>query len=186
MFAKPLSSNETARAAGRRRWVGIALGFAALVAASQIEVPFYPVPMTLQTLAVVAVGLTLGLRGALCAVSAFLLAGFSGLPLFAGGAGGPAVLIGPTGGYLIGFLVSAAFCGWAKDRGWTRSLLGSLAVALLGACLVYPTGLLQLGAVLGFDQPILAWGLFPFILGDLVKAAIAGLAVVAARRSLGA
>ncbi len=186
MFAKQISTTDSSRSGTRRRWIGSVLGFAALVAASQIEVPFYPVPMTLQTLAVIGVGLTLGLRGALLAVSAFLLAGFAGLPLFAGGAGGPAVLIGPTGGYLIGFLVSAGFCGWAKDRGWTRSLLGSLAVALLGACLVYPTGLLQLGALMGFDKPILAWGLYPFILGDLVKAAIAGLALVAARRSFGA
>ncbi len=179
VFAKSYTTTQKGQPGLLRKTWPIALGVAALVAASQIELPFYPVPMTLQTLAVIGVGLTLGLRGALAAVSAFLVAGFCGLPLFAGGAGGPAVLIGPTGGYLIGFLLSAGFCGWARDRGWTRQLRGSLGVALLGAVLVYPTDLLQLGLLLGFDKPILAWGLYPFIVGDLVKAALAGLVLAA-------
>ncbi len=183
MFAKSLSTHTRRPATSLRRAAGILAGIAALVAASQIEVPFYPVPMTLQTLAVIGVGLALGRTGALAAVAGFLAAGLAGLPLFAGGAGGPGVLIGPTGGYLVGFLIAAGFCGWARDRGWTRGLFGCLAVSLTGALLVYPTGLLQLGLVLGFDQPLLAWGLYPFVLGDLVKAALAGLAAAALFRA---
>ncbi len=158
-------------------------GAAAVTAGGQVEVPFYPVPMTLQTLAVLGLGLALGMQRALGALGTFLVAGCLGLPVFAGASGGVSVLFGPTGGYLIGFVIAAGFCGWARDRGWTKSLAGSLLVALIGAALVYPTGLLQLGALVGWDKPVLAWGLYPFILGDLLKALIAGLGVVAIRRS---
>ncbi len=173
----------TSRASTLLREGAIAVaGAAAVTAAGQVEVPFYPVPMTLQTLAVLGLGLGLGLRRSLGAMGLFLALGGIGLPVFAGGSGGLAVLFGPTGGYLIGFVVAAAFCGWARDRGWTKQVLGSTAVALIGAALVYPTGLLQLAAVVGWDKPVLAWGLYPFVLGDLLKAMIAGLGAVAITR----
>lgn len=160
-------------------------GAAAIITAgSHVEVPFIPVPMTLQTLAVLGAGLTLGLRRGGAAVATFLAMGAAGLPVFAGGKAGLLVFTGPTGGYLLGFLIAALFCGFAADRGWTRTLLGALATAFVGAALVYPTGLWQLGAVVGWDKPVLAWGLTPFLFGDAVKAVIAGLGAYAlARRS---
>jgi len=166
------------------RKIALAIGGAALIAASaQIEVPFYPVPQTLQTLAVLAVGLALGLRLGLASLMTYMAAGLAGLPVFAGGAAGPAVFLGPTGGYLLGFVIAAAFCGWARDRGWTRTLFAAAAVAILGGALVYPTGLLWLGIVIGWDKPVLASGLTPFILGDLIKALLAGLGYAAVTHS---
>lgn len=167
-----------------RMALAIPVAAALIAASSHVEVPFYPVPMTLQTLAVLGTGLALGLRAGGAAIALFLLAGAAGLPVFAGGKAGVAVLMGPTGGYLIGFTLAVLFCGWARDRGWTRGVLGSCAVALTGAALIYPTGLLQLGALLGWDKPILEWGLYPFIAGDLVKALLAGLGATVANRFL--
>ena len=162
------------------RKTALAIGGAALIAASaQIEVARHPVPMTLQTLPVLAVGLALGLRLGFASLMTYMAAGLVGLPVFAGGAAGPAVFVGPSGGYLLGFVIAAAFCGWARDRGWTRNPEAAAAVSILGGALVYPTGLLQLGTVIGWDQPVLAWGLYPFILGDLIKALLAGLGYAA-------
>lgn len=167
-------------------WHDIAfiIGGAALLAASSyIEVPFYPVPMTMQTLVVLALGLVGGWRRGIGSVVAFLAAGALGAPVFAGGAAGPLVFLGPTGGYLIGFVAAAGLCGLARDRGLTQTVLGSIAAALLGAALIYVPGLLQLGTVIGWDKPVLDYGLYPFVLGDAVKALIAGLATVAAART---
>ncbi|MGB0661921.1 MAG: biotin transporter BioY [Mangrovicoccus sp.] len=161
---------------------GISAAVTAMIAGSHIEVPFYPVPMTLQTLAILSTGLVLGLRQGGIAIASFLGLGALGLPVFAGGKGGMAVFFGPTGGYLIGFALAVLFCGFARDRGWTRSLPGAAIVALIGAALVYPTGILQLGAVLGWDKPILEWGLTPFILGDVTKAFIAAFGVTLGAR----
>ncbi|MCU9850511.1 biotin transporter BioY [Defluviimonas sp. WL0024] len=154
--------------------ISVAVLVAATIAvAAQIEVPFYPVPMTLQTLAVLSASLIVGFRRALGAMGIYLAAGALGMPVFAGGTGGIAILFGPTGGYLAGFVLAAAFCGLARDLGLTRANSGCIAVALIGAALVYPTGLLRLGAVVGWDKPVLEWGLYPFVAGDLVKAVIA-------------
>ena len=139
--------------------------------------PFYPVPMTLQTLAVLSVGLILGLRRALLAMGLYLGVGALGLPVFAGGAGGAAVLFGPDRWAIWrGLSLPQAFCGLARDRGLTRTVWGSIVIAMIGAALVYPTGLLQLASVVGWDKPVLEWGLYPFVPGDLVKAVIAALA----------
>ncbi len=156
----------------------------AITLGSYVEVPFYPVPMTLQTIAVLGTGLALGLRLGATAIGSFLALGALGLPVFAGGKGGLAVLAGPTGGYLIGFALAVVFCGWAHNRGWTKGLLGISLVALFGAALVYPTGLVQLGVLFGWDKPILEWGLYPFVLGDLTKALLAAFGVTAANRIL--
>ena len=169
-----------------RDFAFMAVGAILLAAASQFEVPFYPVPMTLQTVVVLALGLALGWRRALGAVAGFLAMGASGLPVFAGGAAGPLVLLGPTGGYLAGFVLAAVFCGLAADRGLTRNVLGGTAIALLGAAIIYVPGLLQLGTVIGWDKPVLSLGLYPFILGDIVKALLAALTTAAAFRSFGA
>ena len=173
-------------------WTGTLKRDAALVGAavlaialgSHIEVPFYPIPMTLQTVAVLGTGLALGLRLGATAIGSFLALGALGLPIFAGGKGGLAVFAGPTGGYLIGFALAVIFCGWARNRGWTKGVLGASLVALIGAALVYPTGLLQLGVLFGWDKPILEWGLYPFSVGGLAKSALAAAVCPAAWRFL--
>lgn len=166
------------------RDVAFMVGGALLLAASSyVEVPFYPVPMTLQTLVVLALGLFGGFKRGTGAVAAFLAAGAMGAPVFAGGAAGPLVLMGPTGGYLIGFLAAAAICGLAKDRGWTRTILASVLVALVADAAIFGLGLAQLGQFMGYGEAVLAAGLYPFVLGDLVKVLIAALGSVAFARS---
>ena len=86
-------------------------------------------------------------------------------------------MAGPTGGYLLGFLLAAVATGWLADRGFSRHPLLAIAAALVGAVIVYIPGLLWLGALFGWDKPILAWGLYPFLLPDIVKVVLAGLLV---------
>ena len=99
------------------------VGTLVLVVSAKVEVPFYPVPMTLQTLAVLTLGALFGARLAAATVALYLGEGLIGLPVFAGAAAGPAYLAGPTGGYLVGFLLAAALVGWLAERGWTRGWL---------------------------------------------------------------
>lgn len=160
----------------------IAGAVAAISVAAQIEVPFYPVPMTLQTLAVTGAGLALGMRRGGAAVASYIALGAAGMPVFAGGKFGLLALAGPTGGYIFGFLIAALFCGFAADRGWTRKLWSAMAVALAGTALVFPTGLWHLGNVIGWDKPVLEYGLTPFLFGAVFKSAVAGLAAWALTR----
>ncbi len=100
------------------RFAALAIaGTLALALSAKVQIPFYPVPMTLQTLAVLAIGAAFGLRLAAATVALYLIEGLLGLPVFAGAVAGPAYMFGPTGGYLLGFLASAAFVGFAADRG---------------------------------------------------------------------
>lgn len=161
----------------------VVAGAALLAASSYVEVPFYPVPMTLQTMVVLGLGLAGGWRRGVGSVVLFLSAGAMGMPVFAGGAAGPLVLLGPTAGYLFGFILAAGLCGLARDRGFTGNIVGAMLVALLGAAIIYVPGLLYLGSLLGWDKPILSYGFYPFVLGDLVKALLAGLGTIAISRS---
>ena len=82
-------------------------------------------------------------------------------------------MMGGTGGYLLGFLLAVGACGWLAERGWDRAVAPTALAMLLGNALIYVPGLLWLGTVLGWDKPILAWGLMPFLLGDALKIALA-------------
>ncbi len=144
-----------------------------LAGLSQIEIGA-PVPMTLQTLGVMLIGLTFGFRFAVAAVAAYLVQGAMGLPVFAGFAGGAAHFTGPTGGYLIGFLVGAAVIGTLADKGATRSWVGTLAALTAGLAVVFAFGLLWLGQFTGYDKAI-ELGLTPFIAGDATKLVLAAL-----------
>lgn len=166
-----------------RRLAAVIIGAALLAASSYIEVPFFPVPMTLQTMVVLGLGLAFGFWSAIGSVLLYLAAGIAGAPVFAGGAAGPLVLTGPTGGYLVGFLLASGLCGLAHDRGLANSVPGAIFAAILGAALIYLPGLAQLGTVIGWDKPVLELGLYPFMLGDVVKALLAALGTVAIRRS---
>lgn len=147
------------------------LGSVLLVVSAKIQVPFWPVPMTLQTGVVVLLGAALGWRLAGSAVLLYLAQGALGLPVFAGGAG-PAYLLGPTGGYLVGFLVAAVAVGWLVERGWSRTLASSAAALLLGDLLIFACGLGWLSLLVGLEQALAA-GLLPFLAGEAVKIALA-------------
>ncbi len=160
-----------------------------LTLSAKVQVPFYPVPMTMQTLVVIGLGLALGpVRGA-AAVALYLLQGALGLPVFAGTPEkgiGLAYMMGPTGGYLLGYLPAALLAGWLAKRGWDRNPLSAMAAALLAGAVIYVPGLLWLGSVIGFDKPVLALGLYPFIPGDIAKAVLAAIAFPAAWKWLSA
>ncbi len=155
--------------------------------AAQISVPMIPVPMTLQTLAIMIVGLTYGARMGALTLVAYLAEGAMGLPVFANGMNG-AAFFGPTAGFLVGFVAMAAIVGYAADRG-VRSFLGTAAVALLAAALLYIPGVawaMSLAELAGIDTA--KWGadgfgmiwqyyMAPFLVGDAVKAVIAALVV---------
>lgn len=165
---------------------GLIIGGSLLLAVSaRISVPFFPVPMSMQTLAVIALGMFLGpVRGA-AAVLAYLAEGAAGLPVFAGAPQqglGLAYMAGPTGGFLVGFVLQALVAGALFRLGAGRSVLTAVLAGLVVGAAVYPTGLLWLGFVIGFDKPLLAMGLFPFIPGDIMKAALAALLFVAGSR----
>ncbi|WP_395449152.1 biotin transporter BioY [Aminobacter sp. UC22_36] len=160
-----------------------------LTLSAKVQVPFYPVPMTMQTLVVIGLGLALGpVRGA-AAVALYLLQGALGLPVFAGTPEkgiGLAYMMGPTGGYLLGYLPAAWLAGWLAERGWDRNVFTAMLAALLAGAVIYVPGLLWLGSVIGFDKPVLAFGLYPFIPGDIAKAVLAAIAFPAAWKWLSA
>jgi biotin transport system substrate-specific component len=149
------------------------LGSALLTVSAKVQVPFYPVPMTLQTLVVLLLGLALGWRLAFATVLLYLAEGAIGLPVFAGTPGkgiGLAYMMGPTGGYLMGFAFAAAVTGWIA--GHQRDLLALVGAVTAGTATIWVLGLLWLATLVGFQQAI-ALGLMPFLLGDVVKAALA-------------
>lgn len=158
----------------------VILGAILLTISAKIKVPFYPVPMTMQVFVVLALGLALGFRLALATVLLYLAAGAAFLPVFAGTPErgiGLAYMIGPTGGYLLGYIFSASAVGLLADRGWSRHWAKAIIACLIGLVLIYMPGVVWLGTVIGWDKPVLELGLTPFILGDLLKVLIAALGV---------
>jgi len=148
-------------------------GSALIALCAQVSVPFYPVPLTMQTFAVILIGLTYGWRLGGITVGLYLVEGAIGLPVFAGGKGGMIVLLGPTAGYLYGFFLTAVACGWFAERGFDRSYFKLIVPLLAGNFLLYTSGLIWLGNFIGWDKPVLELGLYPFIPGDLLKIALA-------------
>jgi biotin transport system substrate-specific component len=159
-----------------RNAILVVLGSALLWASAKIQIPFYPVPMTMQTFMVLVLGMAYGWRLGAATLGLYLLEGAFGLPVFAGTPEkgiGLAYIAGPTGGYLVGFLLAAMACGWLAKRGWDRSVAKTAAAMLVGNVFIYVPGLLWLGTVVGWDKPVLAWGLTPFLLGEMTKLALA-------------
>lgn len=156
----------------------------ALAAQVAVPLPFSPVPVTGQTYAVLVVGAALGSRLGLAAVVLYVLEGIAGLPVFApGGASGAARLLGPTGGYLVGFAAAAYCVGWLAERGWDRDL-GRCALAMLaGSLLIYALGLTWLARFVPADRVLVA-GLVPFVPGDVVKLVLAAATTPAAWRAM--
>jgi len=159
------------------RNTAIVLGASILLTLSaKLSIPFFPVPMTLQTMVVLCLGMVLGPRLGAAAVLAYLAQGAMGLPVFAGTPEkgiGLAYMLQHTGGYLVGFVVAAFAVGLLAQRQWDRSMLSTIAAMLIGNAIIYAFGLLWLGTLIGWDKPVLALGMVPFLLGDLAKVLIA-------------
>jgi biotin transport system substrate-specific component len=152
----------------------IATGALFIYLTSLIVVPHDPVPWTGQTFGVLMVGGALGLRRGLLAVALYVLLGYVGLPFFAEGKSGASVILGPTGGYLIGFIVAGAVVGRLAELGWDRRFGGALAMMLVGSAIIYAIGLPWLAVVKNLTpSQTIAAGLEPFVLWDAVKLTIA-------------
>ncbi len=144
-----------------------------LILSAKIKVDLYPVPMTLQPLAVLMIAMLCGRNISVAAVSLYLFQGMVGIPVFAYGGGLP-YLLGPTGGFLFGFLFSSMIIGELADRGWGKQNFKSVLAMLIGLIVIYAFGILQLSILKGFDFAIIN-GLKPFIVGDLYKLILAAL-----------
>ncbi len=152
-----------------------------LTALVSFPVPGSPVPITGQTFGVLLVGGALGFRRGLTGVGLYVLLGVVGLPFFAEGRGGLAVIWGATGGYLVGFAIAGALVGRLAELGWDRRLGGALGAMLLGNVTIYVIGLPWLKVVTGMTvQDTVANGLTPFLLGDALKLALAAVLFPAA------
>jgi biotin transport system substrate-specific component len=162
-----------AGAAPKARDAALVAGASLLVALSAqiaLPLPFTPVPLTLQTLAVILVGAALGARRGTLAVLLYLVEGAAGLPVFAGGCAGAAYMVGPTGGYLAGFLAAAAVAGALAEAGWMQRPLRAAAAILAAEACIFLPGVLWLGAWTGAPRAA-ALGLAPFLPGEALKAA---------------
>lgn len=152
----------------------VAAGAALTALLAQVAVPLYPVPITGQTLAVLLVGATLGAARGAISLALYAVLGVVGLPVFSDYASGVDVVLGPTGGYIVGFIVSAALVGWLSERAWERQILKALATFAVGTLVVFAVGLPWLAVALGLDlMQTLNGGLFPFLIGGAIKALIA-------------
>ena len=152
-----------------------------LTALVSIRVPGTPVPITGQTFGVLLVGGALGFRRGLAAVALYVLLGLVGLPVFAEGKDGLQVVLGATGGYLIGFILAGSLVGRLAELGWDRNLFGALGAMAIGNALIYAVGLPWLAVVAGLTpEETLRGGLFPFVIWDVVKLVLAGVLFPAA------
>lgn len=150
-----------------------------IAVAGQIKVPLWPnpVPVNLQTLAILTIAAAYGRNLAVATLLAYLAEGAAGLPVFTNG-GGFAYLAGPTGGYLAGFVLAAGITGWAADKGMSSNPFKLFAANLVGTLIVLVLGALWVGFLFGSEKMI-AWGVGPFIATDIIKAALAAALVPA-------
>jgi biotin transport system substrate-specific component len=163
----------------------IALGTALLTLSAKVNLQLPYVPMTLQTLVVLVIGTAYGWRLGSATVIAYLAEGAFGLPVFAGPVGGLAPLLGPTGGYLFGFVAAAFVTGWLSERGWDRSVPLLFVAMGLGHIIILAAGFgwLAFGVKLGVDKAWLA-GIAPFLAASLIKNTLGAVLVPAIRRLL--
>lgn len=164
-----------------------ALMVAVLAVLAQIAIPIGPVPFTMSIMGVFLAGGLLGGRLGVITMLVYLLLGSFGLPIFSGGRGGLAVLAGPTGGFLWGYVIAAFLLGYLyRDAGSFKSrYISFFLAAVLGLVVVYALGVIQLKFVLGLDFPkALAMGVTPFIIPDLIKVLISVAIIVPLKKAL--
>lgn len=151
-------------------------GILLLAVAAKIKVPMFPVPMTMGTFAVLSIGAAYGARLGLVTILGYMIVGALGFDVFAGSSAekyGLTYMMGGTGGYLVGYVLAVLALGALARAGWDRSAPKMAGAMLLGNALIYIPGLIWLGMLYGWDKPIFAWGLTPFLLGDALKLVLA-------------
>ncbi len=166
----------------------VVLGIAVLAAAAKIRVPMWPVPITMGTFAVLTIGAAYGARLGLVTILGYMLVGALGFDVFASSSAenaGLSYMMGGTGGYLVGYVLATVALGFAARAGWDRSAPKMAGAMVLGNVLIYVPGLIWLGMLYGWDKPILEWGLWPFLVGDGIKLALAALILPLAWKALG-
>jgi len=149
---------------------------------AKVQVPFWPVPMTMQTFVVLGLGAAFGWRLGMATVALYLLQGAFGLPVFAGTPEkgiGLAYMAGPTGGYLAGFVLAAGITGWLAECGFDRNVFTMGLAMLAGTVAIYALGVGWLGALIGYEKAI-QFGFVPFIPGDIAKLVLAAIVFPAA------
>ncbi|SDH06611.1 biotin transporter BioY [Roseospirillum parvum] len=169
----PVAETRAARL-GRALLLAFA-GSLLLTLSAKVQVPFWPVPMTMQTFAVLVLGMSLGWRLGMATVLLYLAEGALGLPIFAGTPErglGLAYMAGPTGGYLVGFVLAAGLVGRLGEAGWDRGVLTTLAANALGTAVIFGCGFLWLSALIGAESAFTA-GVVPFLPGAALKIALA-------------
>ena len=147
----------------------IVIGTIILTLSAKIKIPFYPVPMTMQTFVVLFLGVSLGYKIALATVSLYLLEGILGLPVFSNSPEkgvGLVYFTGPTMGYLIGFLFAAFLSGYFNFR---KNIFLIFLKLILSVSVIYLLGIIWLGTIIGWDKPIFELGAKPFLLAELFK-----------------
>ncbi len=189
---RPVLADLIARPSGRARAVAldaalVLVGAAFVAALAQLEVPLWPVPVTGQTLGVVVVGAALGARRGAAALLTYLFAGLAGLPVFAGFTGSIAAVAKPSFGFVIGFVVAAFVAGWFAERAWDRRPVLAFAGFVLASAIPFVFGVPYMAFILNVVgggsygvAEILSFGLWPFVVGGLVKAALAAVLIPAA------
>tara|TARA_Y100001960_G_C14322602_1_gene656142 strand:+ start:113 stop:700 length:588 start_codon:yes stop_codon:yes gene_type:complete len=151
----------------------VLIGTLLLAVSSKIQVPFWPVPMTMQTFIVFIIGMSYGWKLAFSTLIAYLIEGALGFPVFAKG-GGLLYLTGPTAGYLYGMTIAAGVLGYFSEKGYNKTYIKSFLALMIGTIIIFAMGIGYLGSVIGYDKA-LAGGLYPFIPSEFFKI---GLAVI--------
>ncbi|MBD1147651.1 biotin transporter BioY [Pelagibacterales bacterium SAG-MED31] len=153
----------------------IIFGTLLLTISAKVQVPFWPVPMTMQTFVVFLIGSTYGVRLSFLTLVAYLIEGALGLPVFAAG-GGIIYLTGPTAGYLYGMTIAAAVISYFANIGYSTSYIKSFISIIIGSIIIFALGVLYLGSIIGYSKALQA-GLLPFIPSELFKIALAVLLI---------
>ena len=187
VLAEAFGANEGA--ALRVKQVALVLfGILALAVAAKIKLPMWPVPLTMGTFAVLTIGAAYGPRLGLATILGYMIVGALGFDVFAGSTAekfGLEYMMGGTGGYLGGYVLATLALGGLARAGWDRSAPRMAGAMLLGNVLIYVPGLIWLGMLYGGDKPILQWGLTPFVLGDVIKLALAAVILPLAWKLVG-
>ena len=158
------------------------IGSILITISAKIKIPFYPVPMTMQTFVILFIGITLGYKMGLATVTLYLIEGIVGLPVFANSPEkgiGIIYFTGPTMGYLIGFLVAVYFAGLFK---YDKGIINTFLKLLFSVSFIYILGLIWLGFLIGWDKPIFKLGAQPFLLAELFKITIATILIKQIKR----
>ena len=161
-----------------KQFILVAFGIIFLSIAAKIQVPMWPVPITMGTFAVLSIGTAYGTRLGFATILGYMIIGALGFDVFASSSAenfGLTYMMGGTGGYLLGYVLAVLALGRFARLGWDRSMPKIALAMLVGNILIYVPGLIWLGMLYGWDKPILQWGLTPFLMGDAVKLILATL-----------